>query len=85
MFEPPHHNVGKGLMTSQGPPIHPSIFLLVRSKEFGVDTARTLVLDANINKHSEHETKALSDSGLFDMTRVSHGFIFLSFFYFVKL
>nr|POF27180.1 hypothetical protein CFP56_08550 [Quercus suber] len=36
------HNVGKGLMTSQGPPIAPPpVPLLVRSQELAINTARS--------------------------------------------
>ena len=66
-------------MTSQGPPIHPPIPLLVRSKEFVVDIARSLICDANLNKCLEHEVEAFGDLGLFNMLRVSSGHFILFF------
>nr|POF02438.1 hypothetical protein CFP56_28048 [Quercus suber] len=69
MPELPHHGVGKGLMTSSRPPIHPFIPLLVRCKEFALDITHSLVQDTNLNECSERETEALGDSGLFDMIR----------------
>ena len=59
-------------MTSQGPSlVHPPIPLLVKSKEFAVDTARSLIRDPDLDECSKHETEALGDSGLFDMKKVS--------------
>ena len=74
VLEPPCHGVGKGLITSQGPLIHPSIPLPVKSKEFVVDTARSLVHDVDIDECSKHEVEALGDLCLFDVIKVSCGF-----------
>ena len=38
-----HHGIGKGLMTSQGPVAPPSLLLLVKDKEYAVDTTRSIV------------------------------------------
>jgi len=46
-----------------------------------MDIARSLVQDANLNECSEHETKALGDSSLFDMMRVSCSFLHLLLIY----
>ena len=81
VLEPRRHGVGKGLMTSQGPSlIHPPIPLLVKNKEFTVDTARSLVHDLDLDECLKHDTKALGDSGLFDMKRVSSYSLWFSHF-----
>ena len=58
-------------MTSQGPIIPPPIPLLVKDKEYVVDTTRSIVRDADLDKCFEHENDPLGDSGLYDMMRVS--------------
>ena len=45
----------------------------MRSQEFVVNIARTLIHDVDLDECSEHETDALGDSGLFDLMRVSNG------------
>ena len=67
----PCHGVGKGLMTSYGHVVPPPLPLLVKDKEYVVDTACSIVRDADLNECSEHETDPLGDSGLHDMIRVS--------------
>ena len=67
----PCHGVGKGLMTSYGHVVPPPLPLLVKDKEYAVDTTRFIVQDANLDECSEHETDPLGDSGLHDMIRVS--------------
>ena len=49
MPEPLLHGIGKCLMISQGPIFNPIVPLLVRSKVFTVDTACSLVWDANLD------------------------------------
>ena len=67
----PRHRVGKGLITSQGHVVPPPLPLLVKDKEYAVDTTRFIVQDANLDECSEHETDPLGDSDLHDMMRVS--------------
>ena len=50
----PRHGVRKGLMTSQGSIVPPPLPLLVKDKEYVVDTARSVVWDANLDECSEH-------------------------------
>ena len=57
-------------MTSQGLVSLPPLPLLVKDKEYAVDTARSIVRDADLDEHSKHETDLLGDSDLFDMIRV---------------
>ena len=71
----PHHRVGKGLMTSQGPATSPPLLLLVKYKEYVVDTVRSIVRDADLDEFLEHETDPLVDSGLHGMMRVCCIFI----------
>lgn len=67
----PSHGVSKGLMTSQGR-IVPSPFpLLVKDREYTVNTAHSIVRDVDLDKCSEHETNPFGDSGFQDMMRVS--------------
>ncbi|KAF3963578.1 hypothetical protein CMV_012051 [Castanea mollissima] len=66
---PPRHGVGKGLMTFQGPIVPPPLPLLVKDKEYAIDTAHSIVRDADLDECSEHETDPLGDSGLHDMMR----------------
>ena len=67
----PHHRVRKGLITSQGHIVPPSLPLLVKEKEYAMDTARSIVRDADLDKCSKHETDPLGDSVLHNMMRVS--------------
>lgn len=71
----PCHGKGKGLITSQGPVIPPSLPLLVKDKGYAVDIARSIVRDADLDECSEHETDPLGDSSLHDMMRVCFHFI----------
>ena len=41
--DPPHHGVGKGLMTSQGLAVPPPLPLLVKDKGYDVDTAHSII------------------------------------------
>ena len=67
----PCHGVGKGLMNSQGPAAPPLLPLLVKDKEYAVDTARSIIRDANLDECSKHEIDPpLGDSSLFDMMRI---------------
>ena len=69
VVDAPHHGIGKGLMTSQGPVATP-LPLLVKDKKYAVDTTHSIVWDANLDKCSEYETDLLGDFGLYDMVRV---------------
>ena len=69
--DPPRHGVGKGFMTSQGHVIPPPLPLLVKDREYVMDTASSIVQDADLNECSEHKTDPLGDFGLHDMIRVS--------------
>ena len=69
------HGVRKGLMTSQGSIVPPPLLLLVKDKEYTVDTARSIVWDADLDECSEHETNPLGDSGLHDMMGVCFSFV----------
>ena len=40
---PPHHRVGKGLMTSQGLVVPPPLPLLVKDKGYDVDTTHSII------------------------------------------
>ena len=62
----PPHGVEKGLMTSQGPVTTFPLPLLVKDKEYAVDTARSIIWDADLDECLEHETKLLGDSSLHD-------------------
>ena len=65
---------------------HSSFFpLLVRSQEFVVNIARTLIHDVDLDECLKHETDALGDSGLFDLMRVSNGPFLHPFFYLLLL
>ena len=66
----PRHGVAMGLMTSQGPVAPPPFPLLVKDKEYAMDTARSIVQDADLGECSKHETDPLGDFGLHDMIRV---------------
>ncbi|KAF3963579.1 hypothetical protein CMV_012052 [Castanea mollissima] len=65
--DPPRHGVGKGLMTFQGPIVPPPLPLLVKDKEYAVDTARSIVQDVDLYECFEYETNPLGDSSLHDM------------------
>ena len=65
----PRHGIGKGLMTSQGPITPFPLPLLVKDKEYAVDTAHSIVRDTDLDECSEHKTDPLGKSGLFDMMR----------------
>ena len=69
--DPPHHGVGKGLMTSQGLVVPPPLPLLVKDKGYDVDTAHSIIQDTDLDECSEHEIDPLGVSGLLDMMRVS--------------
>lgn len=71
VVDPPHHGVGKGLMTSQGPVIPLLLPLLMKDKEYVVDTACSIVRDTDLDECSEHEIDPLGDFGLHDMMSVS--------------
>lgn len=58
-------------MTSQGPFVPPLLPLLVKDKEYAVDTARSIVRDADLDECSEYETDPLGNSSLHDMMRAS--------------
>lgn len=64
----PHHGRGKGLMTYQG--LIAPLPLLVKDKGYAVDTAHSIIRDADLDKCLEHETDPLGDSSLHDMMRV---------------
>ena len=57
-------------MTSQGPIAPPPLPLLVKDKEYIMDTARSIIQDADLDECSEHKTDPLGDFGLHDMMRV---------------
>lgn len=75
VVDAPRHGVEKGLMTSQGSIIPPPLPLLVKDKEYAVDTARSIVRDADLEECSEHETDPLGDSDLHDIIRVCFSFV----------
>ena len=52
------HKVKKGLMTSQGPVAPPPLPLLVKDRDYAMDTTRSIVQDADLDKCSEHKTEA---------------------------
>ena len=43
----------------------------MKDKEYDVDTARSIIRDAELDECSEHETDPLGDSGLHDMMKVN--------------
>ena len=59
------------LMTSQGHVVPPPLPLLVKDKEYAVDTACSIIRDVDLDECSEHEIDPLGDSGLHDMIKVS--------------
>ena len=69
--DPPHHGVGKGLMTSQGLVVPPPLPLLVKDKGYDVDTAHSIIQDTDLDECFEHETDPLGVSSLLDMMKVS--------------
>nr|POE55926.1 hypothetical protein CFP56_45141 [Quercus suber] len=66
----PCHGVRKGLMASQGLVTPPPLPLLVKDKEYAVDTVRSIVRDVNLDECSKNETNPLGDFGLHGMMRV---------------
>ena len=68
----PCHGIRKGLITSQGPITPPPLPLLVKDKEYAVDTAGSIIRYADLDECLEHETDHSGDSGLFDMMRVCY-------------
>ena len=66
----PHHRVGKGFMTFQGPVAPLPFPMLVKDKEYAVDTTHCVIRDADFDEWSEYETDPLGDFGLHDMIRV---------------
>ena len=69
--DPPHHGVGKGLMTSQGLVVPPPLPLSMKDKGYDVDTTHSIIQDTDLDECSKHETDPLGVSGLLDMMRVS--------------
>lgn len=59
-LEPPRHGKGKGLMTSHGLNVSPSIPLLVKIKEYTVGRAQSFVENEDLNEFSEDETEPLA-------------------------
>ena len=80
----PCHGIRKGLMNSQGPVAPPSLPLLVKDKEYAVDTARSIIRDANLDECSKHEIDPLGDSSLFDMMRVCCSIVSPSLLIFIR-
>ena len=70
-IDPPCHGVGKDLMTSQGHVVPLPLPLLVKDKEYVVDTVRSIVQDVDLDECSEHKIDPLGNSVLHDMIRVS--------------
>ena len=83
VVDAPYHGIRKGLMTSQGAIAFPPLPLLVKDREYAVDTTRSIVRDADLDKCSDHETEPLGDFGLFDMMRVCCTIVASSVFSFV--
>nr|POF19544.1 hypothetical protein CFP56_48318 [Quercus suber] len=65
----PRNRIGKGLMISQGLITPPPLPLLVKDKEYAMDTTYSIVQDADMDECSEHKTDPLGDSSLHDMMR----------------
>ena len=70
-------------MTSQGPVAPPPLPLLVKDKEYAVDTAHSIVQDADLDDCSKLKTDSLGESGPFDMMRACS--ISIAFFPFLLL
>ena len=57
--------------------ILPFLPLLVKDKEYAVDTACSIIRDVDLDECSEHETDPLGVSSLHDMIRVSISISFI--------
>lgn len=56
-------------MTFQGPVTPAPVAMLMRDKQYIVETARSIIKDADLDECSKNEMESLGDSGLFDLTR----------------
>lgn len=67
----PRYRVGKGLITSQGLVVPPPLPFLVKDKGYALDTAHSILQDADLDEYSKHKIDPLGDSGLHNMMKVS--------------
>ena len=80
---PPHHGVGKGLMSTHGPIIPGPILRLVSHKEYAFEMVNSIIKDTDLDECGEHATKDLRASSLFDLARgsIHQVYFFFSFLF----